>query len=482
MNRLGDSQASPPSHLGRGLILLTLFLLPIRSITVLASGTVNVGFLAAVGLIPFLAIRKFPTGAVRWLAVVLLAAIGSAPVLMQHSIAVGRLIDAQAALNEILVVVKAACIAIVSYISSRREGLRRTAIAFNLGLCANYATQLEGISVNPWKYGFALPASLVLLAVLSAGTRVLPLLAGLSVLGVITVFFDYRSFWGFLALTGLLLVLRRHGQFARSSLRMKLILLSVAALFVYSAVVNLALSGYLGERNRLVTAEQLRSGGSLLSAGRLEWHVSLALFSETPWGYGPGFIPGWAERGIAYSSLMKSGLPYDARYVEGYLMGKSMELHSIAADLWAQFGLLGLLASSILLGILVSGLVRALDPECDSAAVMILCTLISLWDLAFSPLPTNLPGVAFALGAVVAEARSRHHESPDLSLSMRGNRGTRMESNTPTAGRLRSHRSLHPVGPGQRQPVSREGRVDAVASVKSPLHLTNLRAPPLLDP
>jgi hypothetical protein len=89
----------------------------------------------------------------------------------------------------------------------------------------------------------------------------------------------------------------------------------------------------------------------------------------------------------------------------------AFNVHSVAGDLWVQFGIAGLLFASVM----VIALARAslLNHESTSSGIKALCAFLffqGVWDLLFSPLDGNFRNVGFATGValfLIASGRDR---------------------------------------------------------------------------
>lgn len=126
------------------------------------------------------------------------------------------------------------------------------------------------------------------------------------------------------------------------------------------------------------TAEQIERGGSVVVGGRPELAASMALIARYPWGLGSGIKASYDDVHTAKSAM--AGIGYDPNngYVERFMFGTGIEVHSVIGDFWIWFGLAGtalVVAILILLGTAIKrGYVAgALTP------VLVYLVLRALW-------------------------------------------------------------------------------------------------------
>jgi capsular polysaccharide biosynthesis protein len=230
---------------------------------------------------------------------------------------------------------------------------------------------------------------------------------------VITAVGDYRSFIGILALALLATVFGPLAVKSRVGLP-RLLLGLVAIMFVlYQTVIFLSLGGFLGARNQRVTADQLAQGGSLLSAGRPEWHASIALFLKSPLGFGPGVTPTANDVNLGIAALSDAGVDTSTAQIRTYMFGGNLQLHSIAADLWVALGIGGLVLAVTLGVVVLKGAYREVREPKPWLALSMFLSILALWDIAFSPIETNLIEVCFAVG-ILLPSRSVDTRVPSL--------------------------------------------------------------------
>ena len=111
---------------------------------------------------------------------------------------------------------------------------------------------------------------------------------------------------------------------------------------IYNLATTLLLEGYLGQQAQERSIDQIDSSGSLIVGGRPELAASIALFLNQPMGFGSGTIPTQSDILVAKTGMAAVGYQPNNGYVETFMFGGGFELHSVAGDLWALFGLPGL--------------------------------------------------------------------------------------------------------------------------------------------
>ena len=263
-------------------------------------------------------------------------------------------------------------------------------------------------STIPWKYAFAWPVAVLLLVVAEATQRRWLIVLAIAAIGLISVANDYRSYFGICLIVAVIFVTRWKKPAGLTNPRRGLVqLLGVTALgfFVLQLGVWLAVAGYLGERNRLVTSEQLAGGESILASGRVEWNAAFGFFVNRPFGFGPGVHPNFRDINLGKESLAGTGADLNGQYVNTYLLGDQIQLHSVLSDLWVNFGLVGMLLAFAFAVILVGGLIRMLAARSPSA-LLIFLVVVAVWDLAFSPIKSNLHEVLLAAALVMSPRRN----------------------------------------------------------------------------
>jgi O-antigen ligase len=280
-------------------------------------------------------------------------------------------------------------------------GLARTALLYSIAATMNAAVHPASWGDNSWKYAFAWSISVMIISVLARAPRVLQFLAIIGIT-LYALAHDSRNSAGALLLAVLVTCLAyavyRNSRRGRDILLA--CLLGVCAIGTYSVVTQLALDGYLGQT--LQRTQMGQSSSQTPMAGRPEYGATFALMHAKPMGLGPGVLPSGNDVQVGKTGLANLGLVPSGSYVDGYMFHDAFEVHSVAGDLWVQFGIPGL----ILAGMILVALVRATllmyrsKPSGDTALCLFLM-FAALWDLLFSPLDANFRIVGFAAGVAL---------------------------------------------------------------------------------
>jgi hypothetical protein len=279
--------------------------------------------------------------------------------------------------------------------------LPRIGLLYGIGLLVGVLPDVPG-SDNPWKYQFAIPVTVIALALLEQRRR--PLWASvlvLAVLGVLAVLNDYRSYLGFSAATvALMLWQARPDRGRRLGAPLQVLLLGALAYVTYRLVTALLLAGTFGYELQQRSINQVRQAGSLLLGGRPEWQATLQLMKNFPTGFGVGAEPNSGDVTLAKQGLARVGVPTRNGYIDHYMFGGQFKLHSVAADLWSNFGLVGLLLGGVVTLTLLLSLTSAMADRRVVALVAFLA-LTALWDMPFGPIYSSLPALTPALGLLL---------------------------------------------------------------------------------
>jgi hypothetical protein len=309
--------------------------------------------------------------------------------------------------------------------ASRFNSASALMVLFAIGWLINIASRWNDADIlsNPWKFGLGYPIAILVLG-LTYNSRIWFQVLSVLVLAGIGLTQESRSYSGILLVVAVLLVFSRLWQRAVSkSARTRLVFAAFAvagaAYAVYLAVTNLLLSGVFGAVIRNRTLEQMDLSGNLIAGGRPEWSATLALMQLNPWGYGPGAVPNSLDFHTAQEGLDTVNVDANNTYFTGYTFGGQFKLHSIIADFWVNFGLVGLIAACAMLGIFVWFLLREFSTGVMSAGVTFLM-LSSSWFLLFGPIFTNFPQVAFSLALVFIAIRKLAQQEPQLEVDPNG--------------------------------------------------------------
>lgn len=277
----------------------------------------------------------------------------------------------------------------------------RALLWYGVGLSLGLLRGSTLFEVNPWKFGYALPATVLVLAVAMRLGRRWEVTA-LATLALVSALNDSRSAFGLLLLAAGLCVAQLDLGRTRRRRSPAVVLLAGAALAaaVYQLGQALILDGYLGVATQQRSLEQLRTSGSLIIGGRPELAASWALFRHHPWGFGAGVLPTPDDVALAKQGMADTGYDPDNGYVERFMFGDGFELHSVVGDLWAQSGLAGLAFAGIVFVVVAWGVASRIADR-NASGLLLFAAANTLWNLFFSPLLTSLPTLVLTLGLLV---------------------------------------------------------------------------------
>lgn len=285
--------------------------------------------------------------------------------------------------------------------------LRAVAVALALGVVLHLAVDQPN-PVNPWKHGYALTAAVLGLALMVRGRprpREVVLLVALAGVSAVR---DSRSMFAVLLLAAVLLVWQLRPRTAgRGASRVATVaFLGALGACVYLAGTALIVEGYLGEETQQRSLEQLDSSGSVLLGGRPEWGAIAALAQHEPAGFGLGVRADLEDVMVAKAGMRELNYDPDNGYVENYMFGREIKLHSVVADLWVAYGLPGLAFALALTGVLAASLITSVARREASGLVLFLGSLTA-WNLLFSPILTSMPVLVLTLGLALRDTARR---------------------------------------------------------------------------
>ena len=271
--------------------------------------------------------------------------------------------------------------------------------SFGLGMLASVIL-VGGNDANLWKYSLSIPVAIIALAWASYGRPWTREIGALVVLSVVSLVSDARSLTSILALAGAVTLwqLRPRTRGARPQPWLTLVSLALLTFGVFQMMQALILEGVLGEAAQHRTQAQLNASGSLLTGGRPELGAALALIRDHPWGYGSGILLTSNDVWIAKAGMSSLNYAPNNGYVESYMFGGHIEVHSILGDMWLRFGPAGAAFALVAVGLCLHGLAaRASSRSAD--AILVFFVLLSGWNLLFAPLETSARplGLAIAL-------------------------------------------------------------------------------------
>lgn len=256
---------------------------------------------------------------------------------------------------------------------------------------------------NPWKFGLALPVSL--LVIYFAGRRS-PRLVTFSIVALMAVSASL-SFRSWLLVLGLALLIHLFRTSAKKTSGTKerwqkfglVVVLGGATIIGGNVVSDLALRGYLGTYAQTRTQQSIDVSGNPFLGSRAEWGGALALARSEPLGMGAGVEPSSTDWATTISSLtLSEGLKDRSNVADSFRVGR-IEFHSTFWNYWSYFGLAGILLAGIAIFYLCRALL-ALHGDVvrqTGLPVGVLAVLFTgaSWDILFSPV--NSWTLAFAL-------------------------------------------------------------------------------------
>lgn len=280
------------------------------------------------------------------------------------------------------------------------------------------ATMGSRFADDPWRFGFAMPSTMLLLGACMLirrrpRKRLLADLIALGALTAVTALSGARSMSAFLIMTAVLLLWQHRPRTAKrtTSALLSLVLVGALGLGLYRALEGAALDGYLGQSAQERTEEQTRTAGSLILGGRPEIGAAVALMMHEPLGYGAGTMATSTDMQVAKQGMSRLGYDPDNGYVEHYMFGTRIEVHSLIGDLWIWFGLAGLALSGWLLWLAASYLGRSMANR-TGAALGLFLALQLVWNLFFGPIISSLPPLALALGVFLLQRKEAPPAAP----------------------------------------------------------------------
>jgi hypothetical protein len=293
----------------------------------------------------------------------------------------------------------------------------QVALWFGVGLLLGVTPTSELYLTNPWKFGYSFALTLIVLALArQTGRRWLEFIA-VAGFTAIAAFTDARSAFAILLLTSVIVLWQmRPGRRTRTvSTAWLVLVVGVLTVVVYVIAQALILDGTLGEETQLRSDAQVQASGSLILGGRPEAAATAALMLYQPFGFGSGTIPSGEDILAAKSGLSRIGYDPNNNYVDIYMFGGHIELHSIVGDLWAWFGIPGLLFAGILVAVVLRG-VGAGIARGTASAVALYMVIKLFWALPFGPVYSSATLIILAVGIVVMR---RTPPSPDLRGTLR---------------------------------------------------------------
>ena len=296
------------------------------------------------------------------------------------------------------------CAVAVFVWGARRLGVRRAALAVGFGMFLD-SLSLFQTNPNPWKFGVGAAVSIMVLSFVANRRRLVQIVALLGLSGVFLVS-DSRSALAFLAIILGTVVWQALASWARwrvpTPRRLavsQIAVLGVVGAVAMAGVVAASESGTLGEdaQNRTIAQS---------SSARPELGASWALFRNRPWGYGAGVKPRFDDLWVAKQGMAALGYDPDNGYVENFMFGGRIELHSGLMDMWAAASIPGALLLLLIAGMALAAMMRDLG-RLKATPWLFFAALTVVQNVFVGPwtvLPAYLPIV---LGAAVLQPALR---------------------------------------------------------------------------
>lgn len=285
-------------------------------------------------------------------------------------------------------------------------GPRATVLAYALGELVGSA--LVGLDPdNYWKFSLLVPVTLVALCLPNVFGRAQAEIAVLIGLAAVSAVNDSRSATALMLIAATLLVTQvtrgKRSPTKGASVLVRLVLVAVGGFYLTQSLI---LDGTLGEAAKERTVEQIQTSGSVLLGGRPEIGASTALIAHRPLGYGAGALA--TGNDVLTAKTGMAGIGYDPNngYVETYMFGNGFEVHSVLGDMWVLYGIPGMMLALSIAGYTLIGIGRHLSQGVASGAMLFLA-FFTLWDFAFSPLPSAMSTLMLEL-ALVLPLAPRH--------------------------------------------------------------------------
>lgn len=276
------------------------------------------------------------------------------------------------------------------------------AIWFGVGMLLGVSPSSELYAANPWRFGYSVALTILLLGITLRLRRRWLELAVALLLTVVATLTDARSAFAFMLLTVLLVVWQmRPSRPSRGKSAFRAVLgLGALALVVFNVIQALILDGALGEATQQRTLAQLEETGSLILGGRPELTATIALMQHQPWGFGVGTAPNPQDILVAKTGM--AAIHYDPNngYVDNYMFGGHVELHSIIGDFWAGYGIPGLLLALIILVLIVRSIGVHVASN-TASAVLLYLGIKAVWFMFFGPFFSSSVLLVLVVGLLI---------------------------------------------------------------------------------
>ncbi|MEW2013647.1 MULTISPECIES: hypothetical protein [Microbacterium] len=297
------------------------------------------------------------------------------------------------------------------------HGPAATAVAYGAGALLDVPLSHLPLDENGWKYYIAYPLALVVFGLLARRSLWFSVIA-LGGIAVASAVGGYRSMIAICAGALILTLLANYLGRRRISVRgldVRPAVFTLGAVAAAGAGVvgftQLLLSGLLGSRVQESTQLALSRGGDIITGGRVEWIATRHLFSERPWGYGPGYVPTETDKSGIIDSYATAGVEPSLQHLRVYVFDDRFKLHSLYGDFWVNFGPVATLVFLVVAVAILARFIIAATTDGRAPILLWFVFILALWDIAFSPIYTNLAPVLLSLVLLTSFAlQSRHSD------------------------------------------------------------------------
>jgi hypothetical protein len=374
-------------------------LIPLLGLPLPTVSSIRVGDLAVIALAPIILFNLAKRPEVRPL-LWLLPALGLGSVIAAaFSTWYGdRTWNSDLAIQHGLLLANFACQLFGVLWASDHIGVRNVAMLYAATSILLFPLQGSLTLEDAWKYALASPVCIGILAFTARYSSWLRV-AVLCGLAIFALFVQARNNAGILVLTALIASwpgMRGRLSILRASAAIGgIALLTVLAVLVVNSAIT---SGQFGDEFARRHAVQTENG---VFGGRIEYGATVGLFLSDPLGLGLGVEPSDEDIRSGQLGLYAIGVGPDTEYIREEVLGDALELHSIAADLWAAYSLPGLVLALWMLVIMLRSLVVNTGGR-NTKHLLLFVAIQGIWDLLFSPFHTNGTLLALTLGMLLA--------------------------------------------------------------------------------
>lgn len=258
--------------------------------------------------------------------------------------------------------------------------------------------------VEPWKFGYGYPVTMLVLLYLSNGNRFKSKsgLLLLVLLGMFSVYSNARSLGGMTVLTAVLLYLSKQPSLrsyaTQRITRFKLIgIIGIALLsviFIASVYQWSAESGYLPEKVTEKYQQGKNKVGGVLGiivGGRGDILVASQAVIDSPIiGHGS-----WAKnpkyKYLLYEAIVNLGVVVDLARIKKNLESNDLiPAHSVILQAWIWAGLLGAVFWLYVLKFILCNMIVAIFSYNPLKPLILFIAIASIWNLLFSPFGANV--------------------------------------------------------------------------------------------